>query len=184
MEKCTYNVNECKKGQIFIVFIFQVNERIAISVSSSPLSQIGVDVGVVAAEYAANSGLSSGRGERPRISLLPPASVTPTPSPTAPGYQHNMSGVRNSRIALMPVQPDQYCNRTAVEMANLQEAPPFKKIRLSQPTQIQLQSQTQSRCHSLSPADPCVKQEHVVQLQQPLRIDTRVGTQVVHGHRK
>lgn len=95
--------------------------------SSSPLSQIGVDVGVVAAEYAANSGISSGRGERPRISLLPPASVTPTPSPTAPGYQHNMSGVRNSRIALMPVQPDQYCNRTAVEMANLQERRPSRR---------------------------------------------------------
>lgn len=163
--------------RVFLL-LFQVNERIAISVSSSPLSQIGVGVGVVTAEYAANSGIGSamagGRGDRPRISLLPPASVTPTPSPTAPDYQH-VSSVRNSRIGLMPVQPDQYCTRTAVEMANLQEAPPFKKIRLGQPTQVQSQSQSQSRCQSLSPADPCVKQEHVVQLQQPLRIDTRVG---------
>lgn len=154
-----------------------MNERIAISVSNSPLSQIGVGVGVVTAEYAnsAIGGMAGGRGDRPRISLLPPASVTPTPSPTATDYQH-VSSARNPRIGLMPVQPDQYCSRTAVEMANLQEAPPFKKIRLSQPTQMQLQSQSQSRCQSLSPADPCGKQEHVVQLQQPLRIDTRVGT--------
>ncbi|KAG7197973.1 hypothetical protein KM043_016205 [Ampulex compressa] len=157
-----------------------VNERIAISVSSSPLSQVGVGVGVVAAgvpaEYVVNSGIGNsmggGRGDRPRISLLPPASVTPAPSPTAPDYQH-VSGPRNPRVGLMPVQPDQYCSRTAVEMASLQEAPPFKKIRLVQPNQVQLQSQSQSRCQSLSPADPCVKQEHVVQLQQPLRIDTR-----------
>lgn len=154
-----------------------MNERIAISVSSSPLSQVGVVAGGVPAEYAVNTGIASSMGsgrDRPRISLLPPASVTSTPSPTASEYQH-VSAARNPRLGLMPVQPDQYCSRTAVEMATLQDTPPFKKIRLGQPHQIHLQSQPQSRCQSLSPADSCGKQEHVMQLQQPLRIDTRVG---------
>ncbi|XP_029663712.1 protein split ends-like isoform X2 [Formica exsecta] len=161
-----------------------VNERIAISVSNSPLSQVGV--GVVA-EY---SGMGTGgRGDRPRISLLPPtgSSVTPIPSPTAVAaseYQQHAAAARNPpRVGLMPVQPDQYCTRTAIDMASLQQdTPPFKKIRLGQPHQQvqQLQSQSQSRCQSLSPADPCggkqeqqQQQQHVVQLQQPLRIDTR-----------
>ncbi|XP_020277995.1 uncharacterized protein LOC109851876 isoform X2 [Pseudomyrmex gracilis] len=125
------------------------------------------------------------RGDRPRISLLPSvgSSVTPIPSPTAAAsdyQQHAVAAARNpSRVGLMPVQPDQYCSRTAVDMATLQqEAPPFKKIRLGQPHQQgQLQSQPQSRCQSLSPADHCgnkqEQQQHVVQLQQPLRIDTR-----------
>lgn len=145
--------------------------------SNSPLSQVGV--GVVA-EY---SGMGTGRGDRPRISLLPPtgSSVTPIPSPTASEYQQH---ARNPpRVGLMPVQPDQYCTRTAIDMASLQQdTPPFKKIRLGQPHQQvqQLQSQPQSRCQSLSPADPCggkqeQQQQHVVQLQQPLRIDTRVS---------
>lgn len=152
--------------------------------SNSPLSQVGV--GVVA-EY---SGMGTGgRGDRPRISLLPPtgSSVTPIPSPTAAAaseYQQHAAAVRNPpRVGLMPVQPDQYCTRTAIDMASLQQdTPPFKKIRLGQPHQQvqQLQSQPQSRCQSLSPADPCggkqeQQQQHVVQLQQPLRIDTRVS---------
>ncbi|KAK2580262.1 hypothetical protein KPH14_012513 [Odynerus spinipes] len=157
-----------------------VNERIAISVSSSPLSQVGLNVGVVAAEYGAggsiNSGMGSGRGERPRMSLLSSASVAPAPSPTAASDYQHMPGARNPRVGLIPVQSDQYCTRTAVEMATLQEAPPFKKIRLSQPTQLQIQSQAQSRCQSLPPTDVCIKQEHVVPLQQPLRIDTRPAT--------
>lgn len=169
-----------------VLFSFQVNERIAISVSNSPLSQVGV--GVVA-EY---SGMGTGgRGDRPRISLLPPtgSSVTPIPSPTAAAaseYQQHAAAARNPpRVGLMPVQPDQYCTRTAIDMASLQQdTPPFKKIRLGQPHQQvqQLQSQSQSRCQSLSPADPCggkqeqqQQQQHVVQLQQPLRIDTRVS---------
>lgn len=178
--------------------VFQVNERIAISVSSSPLSQVGVGVGVggvvgagVSAEYAVSGGIAgmggSGR-DRPRISLLPPASVTSTPSPTASDYQQHVSAAsRNPRVGLMPVQPDQYCSRTAatiVMAGDLQDTPPFKKIRLGQPHQQvqQLQSQPQSRCQSLSPADPACgakqeQQQHVVQLQQPLRIDTRVGAQ-------
>lgn len=157
-----------------------MNERIATSVSSSPLSQVGIGVGVVAAEYGAaggsiNSGMGSGRGERPRMSLLSSASVAPAPSPTAASDYQHMPGARNPRVGLIPVQSDQYCSRTAVEMATLQEAPPFKKIRLGPPTQVQIQSQSQSRCQSLPPADACIKQEHVVPLQQPLRIDTRVG---------
>lgn len=183
--------------------VFQVNERIAISVSSSPFSQVGVGVpgGVVgagvSAEYAVSGGIAGGmggggRGDRPRISLLPPAaaSVPPTPSPTAPDYQQHVSAAaaRNPRVGLMPVQPDQYCSRTgAVDMAGClqQDTPPFKKIRLGQPHQQvqQLQSQPQSRCQSLSPADTVCKQEpqqqHVVQLQQPLRIDTRVGVEAM-----
>lgn len=135
-----------------------VNERVAISVSSSPVSQVGVGVGVGAGEYVVSS-----RGDRPRISLLLPSSVAPAPSPTAPEY--HVSGPRNPR-GIMPMQTDQYCNR-AVEMASLQETPPFKKIRLGQP-----QSQPQCQNQSLSPAESCVKQEHI-QLQQPLRIDTR-----------
>lgn len=173
---------------VFFCLVFQVNERIAISVSNSPLSQVGGvgGVGVVTAvEY---SGMGTGsRGDRPRISLLPSvgSSVTPIPSPTAAAsdyQQHAAAAARNpSRVGLMPVQPDQYCSRTAVDMATLQqEAPPFKKIRLGQPHQQgQLQSQPQSRCQSLSPADHCgnkqEQQQHVVQLQQPLRIDTRVS---------
>ncbi|XP_029169964.1 uncharacterized protein LOC114939718 isoform X3 [Nylanderia fulva] len=156
-----------------------VNERIAISVSNSPLSQVGV--GVVA-EY---SGMGAGgRGDRPRISLLPPtgSSVTPISSPTAAAAsEYHTAAARNpSRVSgLMPVQPDQYCTRTAVDMASLQQdTPPFKKIRLGQPHQQvqQLQSQPQSRCQSLSPADPCggkQEQQQHVQLQQPLRIDIR-----------
>lgn len=175
-----------------------MNERIAISVSSS-LPQVGVGVpgGVVgagvSAEYAVSGGIAGGMGgsgrDRPRISLLPPAaSVTPTPSPTASDYQHVSAAARNPRVGLMPVQPDQYCSRTAatiVMAGDLQDTPPFKKIRLGQPPQLVQQLQPQSRCQSLSPADPAcgIKQEqqqqqqHVVQLQQPLRIDTRVGAQ-------
>jgi len=173
-----------------------VNERIAISVSSSPLSQVGVSnvgvvaAGVAAAEYVVNSSMgTSGRGDRPRISLLPPAgsSVTPIASPTAAAasdYQQHAARNPVGRVGLMSVQPDQYCSRTAVDMVGLQQdTPPFKKIRLGQPHQQvqQLQSQPQSRCQSLSPADPCGKQEqqHIVQLQQPLRIDTRVGVMIV-----
>ncbi|KAL6257165.1 hypothetical protein P5V15_012096 [Pogonomyrmex californicus] len=125
------------------------------------------------------------RGDRPRISLLPPvgSSVTPIPSPSAAAaasdYQQHAAAARNPpRVGLMPVQSDQYCSRTPVDMSNLQQdAPPFKKIRLGPHQQVQqLQSQPQQpRC--LSPADPCggkqEQQQHVVQLQQPLRIDTR-----------
>jgi len=128
---------------------------------------------------------ASGRGDRQRISLLPPvgSSVTSIPSPSAAAasdYQQHAAAARNPpRVGLMPVQPDQYCSRTPVDMSSLQQdAPPFKKIRLGPHQQIQqLQSQPQSRC--LSPADSCggkqEQQQHVVQLQQPLRIDTRVG---------
>lgn len=170
-----------------------MNERIAISVSSSPLSAVG-SVGVVSAsEYTVNSMGAGGRNDRPRISLLPPAgsSVTPIASPTAVAasdYQQHAAVVRNPpRVGLMPVQQDQYCNRTAVDIVGLQQdpSPPFKKIRLGQPHQQvqQLQSQPQSRCQSLSPADSCGKQEqqHIVQLQQPLRIDTRVGATIVYA---
>ncbi|XP_018315095.1 nuclear receptor corepressor 1 isoform X1 [Mycetomoellerius zeteki] len=124
------------------------------------------------------------RGDRQRISLLPPvgSSVTSIPSPSAAAaasdYQQHTTATRNPpRVGLMPVQPDQYCSRTPVDMSSLQQdAPPFKKIRLGPHQQIQqLQSQPQPRC--LSPADPCggkqEQQQHVVQLQQPLRIDTR-----------
>ncbi|TGZ54100.1 Uncharacterized protein DBV15_00368 [Temnothorax longispinosus] len=167
-----------------------VNERLAINVSNSPLSQVGGVVGgvggvgvVSAAEY---SGMGAGgRGDRQRISLLPPvgSSVTSIPSPSAAAasdYQQHAAAARNPpRVGLMPVQPDQYCSRTPVDMSSLQQdAPPFKKIRLGPHQQVQqLQSQPQSRC--LSPADPCggkqeqQQQQHVVQLQQPLRIDTR-----------
>lgn len=172
---------------MIIVFSFQVNERLAINVSSNSLSQVGGvgGVGVVpAAEY---SGMGAGgRGDRQRISLLPPvgSSVTSIPSPSAAAasdYQQHAAAARNPpRVGLMPVQPDQYCSRTPVDMSSLQQdAPPFKKIRLGPHQQVQqLQSQPQSRC--LSPADPCggkqeQQQQHVVQLQQPLRIDTRVG---------
>ncbi|KAG5343350.1 NCOR1 protein, partial [Acromyrmex heyeri] len=158
-----------------------VNERLAINVSNSPLSQVG-GVGVVpAAEY---SSMGAGRGDRQRISLLPPvgSSVTSIPSPSAAAaasdYQQHTTATRNPpRVGLMPVQPDQYCSRTPVDMSSLQQdAPPFKKIRLGPHQQIQqLQSQPQPRC--LSPADPCggkqEQQQHIVQLQQPLRIDTR-----------
>lgn len=169
--------------------------------SSSPLSQVGVGVpgGIVgagvSAEYTVSGGIAGGMGgtgrDRPRIPLLPPAaSVTPIPSPTASDYQHVSAAARNPRIGLMPVQqPDQYCSRTAatiVMAGDLQDTPPFKKIRLGQPPQLiqQLQSQPQSRCQSLSPADPACgskqeQQQHVVQLQQPLRIDTRVGAATV-----
>lgn len=171
-----------------MVFSFQVNERLAINVSNSSLSQVGAvgGVGVVpAAEYSSMG--AGGRGDRQRISLLPPvgSSVTSIPSPSAAAasdyQQHAVAAARNPpRIGLMPVQPDQYCSRTPVDMSSLQQdAPPFKKIRLGPHQQVQqLQSQPQPRC--LSPADPCggkqEQQQHVVQLQQPLRIDTRVGT--------
>ncbi|XP_024867406.1 uncharacterized protein LOC112451782 [Temnothorax curvispinosus] len=128
---------------------------------------------------------AGGRGDRQRISLLPPvgSSVTSIPSPSAAAasdYQQHAAAARNPpRVGLMPVQPDQYCSRTPVDMSSLQQdAPPFKKIRLGPHQQVQqLQSQPQPRC--LSPADPCggkqeqQQQQHVVQLQQPLRIDTR-----------
>lgn len=166
-----------------MIFAFQVNERLAINVSNSPLSQVG-GVGVVpAAEYSSMG--AGGRGDRQRISLLPVgSSVTSIPSPSAAvasDYQQHAAAARNPpRVGLMPVQSDQYCSRTPVDMSSLQQdAPPFKKIRLGPHQQVQqLQSQPQ-RC--LSPADPCggkqeQQQQHVVQLQQPLRIDTRVGT--------
>lgn len=164
-----------------MMFSFQVNERLAINVNNSSLSQVG-GVGVVsAAEY---SGMGAGgRGDRQRISLLPPvgSSVTSIPSPSAAAasdYQHAAAARNPPRVGLMTVQPDQYCSRTPVDMSSLQDAPPFKKIRLGSHQQVQqLQSQSQPRC--LSPADPCgakqEQQQHVVQLQQPLRIDTRVG---------
>ncbi|XP_018044022.1 PREDICTED: uncharacterized protein LOC108684288 isoform X1 [Atta colombica] len=161
-----------------------VNERLAINVSNSPLSQVGVGgVGVVSAAEYSSMGAGS-RGDRQRISLLPPvgSSVTSIPSPSAAAaasdYQQHTTATRNPpRVGLMPVQPDQYCSRTPVDMSSLQQdAPPFKKIRLGPHQQIQqLQSQPQPRC--LSPADPCggkqEQQQHIVQLQQPLRIDTR-----------
>lgn len=169
------------------MFSFQVNERLTINVSNSSLSQVGGvgGVGVVpAAEYSSMG--AGGRGDRQRISLLPPvgSSVTSIPSPSAAvasDYQQHAAAARNPpRVGLMPVQPDQYCSRTPVDMSSLQQdAPPFKKIRLGPHQQVQqLQSQPQPRC--LSPADPCggkqeQQQQHVVQLQQPLRIDTRVG---------
>lgn len=171
-----------------MVFSFQVNERLAINVSNSPLSQVGGvgGVGVVPVSEYSSMG-AGGRGDRQRISLLPPvgSSVTSIPSPSAAAasdYQQHAVAARNPpRVGLMPVQPDQYCSRTPVDMSSLQQdAPPFKKIRLGpHPQQVQqLQSQPQPRC--LSPADPCggkqEQQQHVVQLQQPLRIDTRVGT--------
>lgn len=175
-----------KKGStcrlLTVVFSFQVNERLAINVSNSPLSQVGGvgGVGVVPVSEYSSMG-AGGRGDRQRISLLPPvgSSVTSIPSPSAASdYQQH---ARNPpRVGLMPVQPDQYCSRTPVDMSSLQQdAPPFKKIRLGPHQQVQqLQSQPQPRC--LSPADPCggkqEQQQHVVQLQQPLRIDTRVGT--------
>lgn len=169
-----------------MTFSFQVNERLAINVSNSPLSQGGIGgVGVVpAAEYSSMG--AGGRGDRQRISLLPVgSSVTSISSPSAAvasDYQQHAAAARNPpRVGLMPVQPDQYCSRTPVDMSSLQQdAPPFKKIRLGPHQQVQqLQSQPQPRC--LSPADPCggkqeQQQQHVVQLQQPLRIDTRVGT--------
>lgn len=125
---------------------------------SSPVSQVG---GVGGNEYALNS-----RGDRPRISLLPPASGAPTTQLTI-GPEYMISPRNNNPRNLMPMQqtPDQYTSK-AVEMATLQDAPPFKKIRLGQP-QSQLMAQT------IPAADPCIKQDHV-QLPQPLRIDTRV----------
>lgn len=148
---------------MFVWLNAQVSERVAISVSSSPVSQVGVGVGVGigASEYALNS-----RGDRPRISLLPPASVAPAPSPTNAAEYH-VAGARNPRNLMQPMQTvEQYSSRS-VEMASLQDAPPFKKIRLGQP-------QSQQPCQTISPAETCLKQEHV-QLPQPLRIDTRVG---------
>ncbi|KAK0098356.1 hypothetical protein PV326_009109 [Microctonus aethiopoides] len=133
-----------------------VSERVAISVSSSPVSQVGMGIGPN--EYALNS-----RGDRPRISLLPPASVAPSPSPTSAEY--HIAGARNPRL-MQPMQTAEQYSSRAVEMAALQEAPPFKKIRLGQP---QTQQQT---CQTISPAETCIKQEHI-QLPQPLRIDTR-----------
>ncbi|XP_011702384.1 PREDICTED: nuclear receptor corepressor 1, partial [Wasmannia auropunctata] len=155
-----------------------VNERLAINVSNSSLSQVGGvgSVGVVPAPEYSSMG-AGGRGDRQRISLL---GSIPSPSAvTASDYQQHPAATRNPpRIGLMPVQPDQYCSRTPVDMSSLQQdAPPFKKIRLGPHQQVQqLQSQPQPRC--LSPADPCggkqeQQQQHVVQLQQPLRIDTR-----------
>ncbi|XP_034945061.1 uncharacterized protein Smr isoform X3 [Chelonus insularis] len=132
-----------------------VSERVAISVSSSPVSQVGVGVG--GNEYALNS-----RGDRPRISLLPPVSVTPAPSPTSAEY--HVASSRNPR-SMMPMQPTEAYNIRAIEMATIQDAPPFKKIRLGQP-------QSQLPCQTISPAETCIKQDHV-QLPQPLRIDTR-----------
>ncbi|XP_063982207.1 nuclear receptor corepressor 2 isoform X2 [Diachasmimorpha longicaudata] len=133
-----------------------VSERVAISVSSSPVSQVGVGVGVGANEYPPNS-----RGDRPRISLLPPASVAPSQSPTNADY--HVTSNRNQRVLMPILGADQYGRQ--VEMATLQEAPPFKKIRLGQPQQ-------QPSCQTISPADVCIKQDHA-QLPQPLRIDTR-----------
>ncbi|XP_011313369.1 nuclear receptor corepressor 1 isoform X2 [Fopius arisanus] len=133
-----------------------VSERVAISVSSSPVTQVGVGVGVSANEYPPNS-----RGDRPRISLLPPASVAPSPSPTSADY--HVTSNRNQRVLMPILAVDQYGRQ--VEMATLQEAPPFKKIRLGQ-------SQQQPSCQTISPADVCIKQDRV-QLPQPLRIDTR-----------
>ncbi|CAG5077237.1 Similar to ncor1: Nuclear receptor corepressor 1 (Xenopus tropicalis), partial [Cotesia congregata] len=109
------------------------SERVAISVGSSPVSQVG---GVGGNEYALNS-----RGDRPRISLLPPASGAPTTQLTI-GPEYMISSRNNNPRNLMPMQqtPDQYTSK-AVEMATLQDAPPFKKIRLGQP-QSQLMAQT------------------------------------------
>ena len=147
-----------------------MNDRVAISVSSSPVSQVGVGLGVgvgAAGEYVVTT-----RGERPRISMLSTsAAAASTASPTASEYP--VAAARNPR-GMIPIQSDQYCNRgSSVEMSSMSDAPPFKKIRLGQPSQSQ--SQPQSQCQNLLPNDTIVKQEHVQQLQQPLRIDTRVG---------
>lgn len=148
-----------------------MNDRVAISVSSSPVSQVGVGLGVgvgAAGEYVVTN-----RAERPRISLLStPAATASTASPTASEYP--IASARNPR-AVIPIQSEQYCNRgnSSVDIATMSDAPPFKKIRLGQPTQTQ--SQIQSQCQNLLPADTILQQEHVQQLQQPLRIDTRVG---------
>lgn len=141
-----------------------MNERVAISVSSSPVSQVGVGVG---GEYVV-----SGR-DRPRISLLPaPGSVAPpSSSPTAPDY--HAAAARNPR-AMMTMQPQEYRSAGPQDMAGLQESPAFKKIRLGQPNQAQ--TQPHSQCPTMSNIDVCNKQKHAQQLQQPLRIDTRVGS--------
>jgi len=69
------------------MFSFQVNERIAISASSSPLSQVGsvAGVGVVAAAEYSTMGANGRVSDRPKISLLPHhgSTVTAAPSPTA-----------------------------------------------------------------------------------------------------
>lgn len=144
-----------------------MSERIAISVSSSPVSQINVGIG--GNDYSINSG----RGDRPRISLLPSsASVALAPSPTTANEYH-MTNSRNQRGLMSMQSPaEQYASRAIDISASMQEAPPFKKIRLGQQQQVG-QSQ-QSPCQTISPADITIKQEHV-QLPQPLRIDTRVG---------
>lgn len=133
-----------------------MNERVAISVSSSPVSQIGVGGGLGSGEYLVSS--------RPRISLLPPSSVAP--APTSAAQEYHEAGSRSQQRGLMPMQTEQYCPRP-VDIGGLQEGPAFKKIRLAQP-QASIQSQN---------SEVCIKQEHI-QLQQPLRIDTRVGEMI------
>jgi hypothetical protein len=166
------------------LIVFQVNERVAISVSSSPVSSQVVGVG---SEYVV-----SGRGERPRISLLPaPASIAPAASPTAPTDYHaaasrsnrSGSGGGSGGPAILAIQPQDY-RPSPVDMAQMQQdAPPFKKIRLGQPVQQlppsqqqqQQQSISQTECQRITSAqDSLMKQKHVQHLQQPLRIDTRV----------
>lgn len=142
---------------------FQVNERVPISVSSSPVSQMS-SVGMPAgSEYVV-----SNRADRPRISLLPSAgSVAPSASPTAPDYHSARSG-RSGIIS------GEAYRSTGLELTQtMPEAPPFKKIRLGQPTQQAPNTQPGQVNTQGQPPDN-IKQEHVQQLPQPLRIDTRV----------
>lgn len=182
-----------------LIFLFQVNERVAISVSSSPVSSQVVGVGA-GGEYVV-----SGRGDRQRISLLPaPASIAPAASPTAPTDYHAAAAAvaRNSRVSagappppspaglLAAMQPQDY-RPSSVDMAQQQqqsqqqEAPPFKKIRLGQPTQLVPSTQQHSisgvnvMSHSEVFRNPVqdtliIKQRVQTPQLQPLRIDTRV----------
>lgn len=153
----------------------QVNDRVAISVSSNPVSQVGVGLGV--SVNAAGEYVVTNRAERPRISLLstPAATAASTASPTASEYP--VASARNPR-AVIPIQSEQYCgNRgnSTVDIVTMSDAPPFKKIRLGQQPATAQSQVVQSQCQNLMPAETIVQQEHVQQIQQPLRIDTRVG---------
>ncbi|XP_023245683.1 histone-lysine N-methyltransferase 2D isoform X2 [Copidosoma floridanum] len=150
-----------------------VNDRVAIGVSSSPASSQVIGVGN---EYMS-------RGDRPRMLLTSPVSIPPSASPTAPSDYH-ASAVRNaSRCGtggptILSMQPQEY-RPSPVDMAQLQQdSPPFKKIRLVQPPpqitssqQQQQQSIAQSECQRITGIQETVKPKPV-QL-QPLRIDTR-----------
>lgn len=134
----------------------KVSERGTISVSSSPISQVAIG--------GSTSDYNLGRSDRPRISLLPSVSVALVSSP-ASANEYHITSVRNQH-GPMETTVDQYSSR-AIDIS-LQEAPPFKKIRLCH-------AQPQSPCQTTTHSDICIKQEHV-QLSQPLRIDTRPAT--------